>query len=147
MLSIFKKVCRSEFGEHYLLLAENLPTSRPRKPPFPPTSDYSIGRTLVTPWSDGGKKEGTESQVSTTLPCTVFAQRFNEDLRLHDHCWSEGSRNQMGVQSADVHSQQASSHNVLTIVISLIRLIPHPYSDVLICSFSQTNSNGNALVF
>lgn len=53
----------------------------------------------------------------------------------------------MGAQSADVHSQQASSHNVLTIVISLIRLIPHPYSDVLICSFSQTNSNGNALVF
>lgn len=53
----------------------------------------------------------------------------------------------LGMQSAALHSQQASSHNVLMIVTSLMRLIPDPYSDVLICSFAQTNSKGNALVF
>lgn len=100
MLLIFKKVCRSEFGEHYLLLAENLPTSRPRKPPFPPTSDYSIGRTLVTSWSDGGKKKGQNLRCRPHCPVQYLhdGSMRTQDAWIHFDCMITAGAKKAGIK-------------------------------------------------
>lgn len=67
------------------------------------------------------------------------------------YSWTpRGEKIEQGMQIVGLflHSQQASSYKkFLMIVASFIRLIPQPYIGMLTCSYVDTNSNTNTMVF